>query len=223
MKKSGMLKKCLSVILGAIIATAASSNVFAHEIYHDNAGPVVLKWNNLQNRIPYLKVNGDYLEMNLATPGFPYLMNLDDSITVWNNLSKVRMEKTVFAQSTVDMATASPQYWDSRFKNDNQKMLGITDLSTTDGLVLNEDVAASDVRNSSKRIKYAAIYMTPYELNFFGDHAFIIKTMVHELGHALTLGHPDYGVNSSTSVMRQGFEGYNMPQSHDISDINAKY
>lgn len=50
--------------------------------------------------------------------------------------------------------------------------------------------------------------------------------MVHEIGHALGLGHPNtiYYVTQQASVMRQGDpDTYYTPRTHDYNDLNEKY
>ena len=79
---------------------------------------------------------------------------------------------------------------------------------------------------SSRKIDYAGILYTPYE-DDYEDTTHMKRTMVHEIGHALGLGHPntDYDYTDAASVMRQGYEGetYYTPQSHDKTDLNNKY
>ena len=79
---------------------------------------------------------------------------------------------------------------------------------------------------SSRKIDYAGILYTPYE-DDYEDTTHMKRTMVHEIGHALGLGHPntDYDYTDAASVMRQGYgdETHHTPQSHDKTDLNNKY
>ncbi len=49
-----------------------------------------------------------------------------------------------------------------------------------------------------------------------------LKTATHELGHVLGLAHP-LKTDHTAQVMRQGWNGYDAPQSQDIANLNALY
>lgn len=51
------------------------------------------------------------------------------------------------------------------------------------------------------------------------------RSIVHEIGHALCLGHPDgsYYYTNEASVMKRSNTSYTMPQQHDKNDIINKY
>jgi len=46
------------------------------------------------------------------------------------------------------------------------------------------------------------------------------KVAAHEVGHSLSLKHPNHTV---AAVMNQGTQPYNVPQQHDILNIQSKY
>ncbi len=99
---------------------------------------------------------------------------------------------------------------------------GITDITTTDNILITDSNSA---KNSSRLIKYGHIYMNPHS-KVFGSENDKLYTMVHEIGHVLGLGHPDYiyyPVNDQ-SIMKQGsYSSYSTPRTHDINDISNKY
>ena len=86
-------------------------------------------------------------------------------------------------------------------------------------------ICAFDYPNCATRIKYAGIVLTPKSTNFGGYYTLTnddrTKTMVHEIGHAIALGHASY---PTVSIMRQGVDlGITTPQGHDRSDLATYY
>ncbi|MGI6577348.1 MAG: hypothetical protein ACOX1Q_04790 [Eubacteriales bacterium] len=90
--------------------------------------------------------------------------------------------------------------------------------------------------SSTKLISWAQILFSP--LQTFSNNSQTQKHVIHELGHALTLGHPydkqliqysgfvNVTIANVSSIMHQGLIGGNvasLPTSHDINDITSKY
>lgn len=140
----------------------------------------------------------------------------------WPNASaRVSITNTEFSKANVSLATPTVDYWSGRWGSKAYSVLGVCDASSTDGLQLN---SWRNAKASSGLINYAGILMTPY-LNF-QNSTHMRLSMVHEIGHALGLGHPntDYYVTTAASVMRQGtVETYYVPQTHDKNDLSNKY
>ncbi len=49
-----------------------------------------------------------------------------------------------------------------------------------------------------------------------------LKTATHELGHVLGLAHPTKN-DRTPQIMRQGWNGYDTPQTQDVANLNALY
>lgn len=217
MKKS--IKKVV-VIAMMLVCLCSSNLVFAHEIYHDSNGSgVVLKWGNLQSGLPYLTVNGDYLSAD-------YSSFFNSAVQAWPTASsRVKATTASFSTSKVDMCTPTEEYWEERFGwLYASSVCGITDIKDSAGTYIDSLSAAE---NSSGTITYAQIYMNPDIDVFEKNDTFKEKTMVHELGHVLCLGHSDgdyYPLSDDVdSIMKRGSLGYKTPQSHDITDLSNKY
>lgn len=199
-------------------ALFCGNTVSAHEMfYNSNGSAIVLKWANLQNGVPYLKINGDYL--NSSYSGY-----FSGIVQAWPNATTmVVATQSSFSSATVDMLTPTESHWDSRYGLERFDVQGCT---------INKDSAGTNIENltnakySTGNIVYSQVLLTPY--NIFDSSTYRQKTMVHELGHVLCLGHPDderYNpvASSVKSIMRWGSLGYKVPQQHDIVDLHNKY
>lgn len=193
-----------------------ATTVSAHEMYYDNGTPIVLKWNFVTNRVANLKM------CNYGLTG-DYSSNYTIARAAWPNASaRVSVTETAFSSSNVDLVTASLDYWYNRFPMAEAMVTdGICDLTSTDDVLI---TSVATAKASSKLIRYAGIFFTP-EVSNYDNTTHLRKTMVHEIGHALCLGHPDgtYSPTTAASVMRRYNPGYYLPQAHDTTDLNNKY
>jgi len=122
------------------------------------------------------------------------------------------------------MVTPTEEYWEERVGWLYVHSIGgFTDNKDTNGLYIE---SLADAQNSTGVIVYSQIYMSPYPENF-EKSSHQEKTMVHELGHVLCLGHPDndyYPIADGVqSIMRWGYHGYKVPKEHDCIDLANKY
>lgn len=219
MGKKKVLRLCtLLLIISFGFMLVGEKPVSAHEMWYNGTTPIVLKWSDVTNRTAKLKMNADNLHGG-------YVSLYSSIKTAWPNASaRVSITASDFSSSNVDLATATEAEWKRRWGDKYLDKMGVCDLTSTDGYQLN----ASNANLSSKRIRYAGILYSPFESEYY-NITNQKRVMVHEIGHAFGLGHPNVDVGnyftSAASVMRTNTynESYWTPQSHDINDLNNKY
>ena len=217
--KPSILKRCLSFFIAVCCLFSVSTYVSAHEIFYDGLTPYPLRWSIVKNGKLYLAI------YNLGLPTF-YSRCFSSAVTAWENVCSSKIDTLAvsnYSSANIVMLQLSKSAWKEKVGNDN--LLAYCECLTTDGVFINN---LQDAKKSSRKIKFAKIYLTPHTQKFDNSNPTqeIKCIMVHELGHALGLGHaPDI----EPSIMRTppyspelNRHSY-LPQSHDISDIAKFY
>lgn len=213
----------------------------AHEIYYNTSTssgiPLSFSDANLNSTdSPYLKV---YPDFNNTTSGQTYDSLYYLAVNQWIGYYGGSMYITVdyLENSTgcnIRLRNSVDYY---AFYNVSSDVLGFTIIIDTNNNTVN---SVSTALSSTKKIKRANIFLNPDVTVFYvgtDDTAIrkqrIRKTITHEVGHAMGLGHPDntfYSpIGSSVySIMRHGFpDTYTnigtSPATHDKNDLYDKY
>ena len=229
MKKS--IVKLISVVMCAVICCCFPISVSAHEVYQ---GTKLRMQDKNSSGGPLLRVHYKYMR-NSNAPDYYYDAALY-AIQSWNGFANVKNE-TINQLAPTNMNVSfkcDTKVWSNLGLSSST--LAITCIIDTKGLNL---VYSSNLNKTSGIIDYAVIYMHPTGTVFSSGVTNkttiknrIKKTMVHELGHAMGLGHPDRSsyspISSATySIMRQGFpDKVNTglkPQTHEKNDLSLMY
>lgn len=210
------LRRSLSLLL--VVLTFATSSLFvsSHELYYDSNGidPIVpFRWNIKSSGKVYMTIGSD------RTLGSSYTSSDDVAADAWDIACPEIVTTLVNVNPRVTFSQASISYWKNRYPDSFDTTLGVCDITTSDGVTVTNE---SSARRSNGKITSAYIRMTAYPEVFKGNTTYIRSVMVHELGHALGLGHP--GVTSTVSVMQAAPPTtWYMPADHDKKDIAAWY
>ena len=211
---SRLLKRVGNIALVVALLICLTISGEAHPYYTWDNGYTELEWAVYSGGKCYLAINYQYLSDEHEQYGVHALCWEDacpDEITV---------ESVNLYQSNVDFATATEDAWIAMVGlAQAYSVRGMTQLRTTDGVSLHE--IASDraaIEATSCQVDYAQIIIS--SIFDFSGASDIKKTIAHETGHVLGLGH---ATGSTVSIMRSGSVSYVTPQQHDKDDIAAKY
>lgn len=212
----GWIKKLISYPLLVCFLFFSTANVSGHEMWTEGHGTTYpVRWSVMSNG----KVNWKIYNLDLGTP---YSSYFNTASYAWKNACPNEISASTtsyYSSANIVILSPSKDQWKALFEELAPVLLGYCENRTSDGVFLN---TLEDVKRSNKKISFAKIYLTP-NTNLFSNQTNHVKSvMVHELGHALGLGHP--GSTSIESIMQQNAPtGWYTPKQHDKQDVASWY
>lgn len=230
-------KKCFNQIkvlfttVLVILSTYLPTYTYSHEIYS-----YPIRWytkitEDGKTKL-YLKANKDYLDQ-------PFLETYTSSLSNWNNawsasanynihsVSHIKCIDTTYSNANLFFCSASKEWWQQLFNYsyEQYEFLALTENYNIYGTKVDSSTVSSVDRNIGKSIIYLSPYVTSTVYNFIQRRGILM----HEMGHAIGLGHPNgtdsrnpYSAQTYGSIMDNYFnEDY--PSIHDVYDIEIMY
>lgn len=218
------IRRSISLILSMLLSLGTTS-VWAHEYYYDENGVAVkIRWDDVVNYKAQLKLNGTSLTGEARRA---YDSDLFSSLHTSNRIAAVDVTQP---EANIKFSMLNESLLSDLVGPDSSELvLGWCCAVSTDGYRLDDHFRYDGMyyaQHSSKRVEYAYILING-TLQAFTGYQDRIKTLVHEVGHALGLGHTPYSdvdQDIPKSIMLSaGYYGYFTWQTKDLIDLDRKY
>ena len=225
--------RTVSILIALFLVFCFQVEGYSHEIYQSYPLRWYSKITESGKTKLYLKANKDYLNS-------PFVEVYNSALNNWSNawsanatmynihsVSHVKCVDTTFLNANLFFCTANPTWWDSMFGGStiSKYVEGYTTLKNIYGTEIN----SSTIQSCDRNIGQATIYVSPYVTATTHTLTQRRGILMHEMGHAMGLGHPNYSdsrnsysADSYGSIMDYSYtEEY--PIIHDICDIEIMY
>lgn len=203
------MKKIISIVV--VVILLFQSIAFGHTIIPNG------KWSNTttisQKKYLLMSVNTTNLNSIWKTAA-------SNGANNWNNYSNSYVCSFKYDYTTANVQCASRVPWFAFFSADS---IAITNICDSNGIWAWDFNNGSAGNIGTTLIKGHIYTNSKYDNDSVYSQYDKEKTMTHELGHVMNLGHP----STETSVMRQGsplpWTDYNKLQDHDRNDLVSYY
>ncbi len=232
------IKKIATWIFALVLTFSQVTNIaFAHEVYEDgkgNGARLVMKTLNSEG-LPYLIVY-ENVAVSSNSDLQVYKDNYKTAVASWTDRSIRGKHITASFPTSSTSANVKIYSYSAAYSN-----YGITLTALGSAIIYdtnNNRISSYSTASSSTGIISKTLIVLNYDISVFkaGTSGATLtnrvqKTITHEIGHAMGLGHPDRSTYSPIgdtvySVMRQGFPGEYVnaiPAAHDTNDMAKKY
>lgn len=214
------------VVCTMLIALSVGGKCLAFELFEEKGVMTNYKWGNKNSSYDfYLKCNGSLLTGQHAANQYSNAFNK------WNNISSnVHAINIDYDNSNVKFVTVQVEsYWNAITGAESETCGGITFPYDKNGDLITSSNTNTDIKSVviyiNPKDKYGHPDLVNYD-KFEQQEEYARKTLIHELGHALGLGHPvgksilEAYIMNSDYTTRSVFAA---PTANDKVELRKKY